>query len=151
MGDVEIVMIADDDPRMADVHALRHEALFAPFGITREDGWDDSGVDKRHVVAILDGEVAGYASLLLEPDGTGHVRQVSVRPTLHGNGIGRDLMLACESEARRLGIDLLWLNARVTAEGFYHRVGYVTVSEETFPSGRTGMPHVRMEKPIRQR
>lgn len=148
MGDAEIVLIADDDPRMADVHALRHEALFAPFGIPREDGWDDAGADRRHIVAVLDGEVVGYASLLLEPDGTGHVRQVSVRPTLHGTGIGRDLMLACEAEAGRLGLRSIWLNARITAEGFYHRVGYTTVSDGTFPSGRTGMPHVRMEKPL---
>lgn len=145
--EITLAWIADDDPRMAEVHALRHEALFAPFGIAREDHWDDSGLDRHHVIALKDDEVVGYASLLLEPDGSGHIRQVSVRPALHRSGIGRALMTECEAEARRLRLPSVWLNARITAEGFYHRLGYETVSG-TFPSGRTGMPHVRMEKPF---
>jgi N-acetylglutamate synthase-like GNAT family acetyltransferase len=140
-----LVWIDADDPRMAEAHALRHEALFAPFGLARDDRWDDAGVDRRHLVALDEGTVVGYASLLLEADGTGHIRQVSVRPALQGRGIGRALMAECEAEARRLGLPLVWLNARVTAEGFYRRLGYTTVSG-TFPSGRTGVPHARMEK-----
>jgi N-acetylglutamate synthase-like GNAT family acetyltransferase len=96
-------------------------------------------------VALDEGTGVGYAALLLEADGTGHIRQVSVRPALQGRGIGRALMAECEAEARRLGLPLVWLNARMTAEGFYRRLGYTTVSG-TFPSGRTGVPHVRMEK-----
>lgn len=151
MRSVEIRLIAEDDPRMADVHALRHEALFAPFGIVRDDAWDDAGADRRHVVALVEGAVVGYASLLLEPDGQGRIRQVSVAPALHGNGVGRALMAGCEAEALRCGCTRLWLNARVTAEGFYLRLGYVTVSDGTFSSGRTGVPHVRMEKPVQVR
>ena len=137
--------ISSEDPRMSEVHELRHEALFAPFGLPRDDRWDDDGADRRHVVALRDGAVVGYASLLLEPDGTGHVRQVSVRDALRGSGVGRALMAEVAAEARRLGLTGVWLNARVTAEGFYRRLGYRNVSEAPFPSGRTGVPHVRME------
>lgn len=143
--DVRLEWIEVDDPRMAAVHDLRHEALFAPFGIPRDDGWDDLGVDRRHVIAVLDGEVVGYASLLLAEDGTGHVRQVCVRPLLHGGGVGSVIMREVDAEGGRLGLSLLWLNARVTAEAFYRRLGWQTVSG-VFPSGRTGVPHVRMEK-----
>lgn len=136
--------IQPDDPRMAQVHELRHEALFAPFGLPRDDRWDDSGEEKRHVIAELDGRVVGYASLLLG-DGTGHVRQVSVRNDMRRAGIGSAIMRAIDEEGERLGLTLLWLNARVTAEPFYRSLGWQTVSEK-FPSGRTGVPHVRMEK-----
>lgn len=134
-----------DDARMAEAHAVRHEALFEPFGLPRDDRWDDAGEDRRHLVAMRDERVAGYACLLLEPDGTGHVRQVSVRPNLQGLGIGSALMREVEAEALRLGVRLLWLNARVTAQPFYASLGWVTLPG-VFPSGRTGMPHVRMEK-----
>ncbi len=144
-----LAWIAADDPRMVDVHALRHEALFAPFGLVRDDGWDDAGSDRRHLVSLSEGVVVGYTCLLIGNDGSGHVRQVSVRPDLQGAGIGRAMMEEAEREALRLGLALLWLNARITAEGFYHRLGYVTVSDSTFPSGRTGMPHVRMERRLR--
>ncbi len=147
MADAVFAWVAADDPCMAAVHELRHEALFAPFGIARDDRWDDKGEDRRHVVAAIDGAIVGYASLILPGDGTGHVRQVSVRPSLQRSGIGGALMREVEAEARRLGLELLWLNARHTAESFYHRLGYRTVSGR-FPSGRTGIPHVRMELPL---
>lgn len=130
---------------MSEVHALRHEALFAPFGIARDDRWDDDGEDRLHLAATRDGRVVGYACLLLDAEGNGHIRQVSVWPRLQHSGIGRALMIEIEAEAVRRGLPLLWLNARHTAETFYHRLGYATVSG-TFPSGRTGIPHVRMEK-----
>jgi GNAT superfamily N-acetyltransferase len=146
---VELAWIGADDPRMAEVHGLRHESLFAPFGLPRDDRWDDEGADRRHLVALLDGAVVGYASLLLgeAERGSGHVRQVSVRPGEQRSGIGSALMGEVEAEASRLGLRTLWLNARTTAEPFYRSLGWTTVSD-VFPSGRTRVPHVRMEKPL---
>jgi len=100
-----------------------------------------------HIAAFRDGKLVGYANMLLKPDGTGHVRQVSVLPELQGGGVGSALMTGIEDEARRRGIALLTLNARTTAEGFYTRIGWRTVSD-VFPFGRAGVPHVRMEKRI---
>lgn len=144
---VDLAWIDADDPRMTAVHALRHEALFAPFGLSRDDRWDDAGEDRCHLIALAEDRVVGYACLLLDADGSGHVRQVSVWPGLQRSGVGRALMLEIDAEAVRRGLPLVWLNARVTAEPFYHRVGYERVSA-TFSSGRTGVPHVRMEKQI---
>jgi len=178
--------IAPDEPLMREVHALRHAVLFAPFGLERNDTWDDAGADRLHLVALspeaggAEGstlaadpaggaeeatraadpaateetmaargpELVGYASLLLEPDGTAHVRQLSVRTDRQRRGIGRALMREAEAEATRRDVPLIWLNARVTAEAFYHRLGYATVTG-VFPSGRTNLPHVRMEKQLR--
>jgi hypothetical protein len=130
---------------MPEVDELRHEVLFAPFGFGRDDRWDDAGADRRHLVALAGERLVGYASLLLEPDGSGHVRQVCVTQAMQGRGVGAVIMAEVEAEAARLGIEAVWLNARVTAERFYLRLGYATVSGE-FPSGRTGLPHVRMER-----
>ncbi len=147
MQDIVLEWLDPSDPRMAQAHALRHEVLFAPFGIPRDDRWDDEGADRLHIAAFRDGELVGYANMLLNPDGTGHVRQVSVLPELQRSGVGRALMEGIEDEARRRGIARLSLNARTTAEGFYARIGWRTVSD-VFPFGRTGVPHVRMEKRI---
>ncbi|MHB1136147.1 MAG: GNAT family N-acetyltransferase [Coriobacteriia bacterium] len=148
MAPCTLEWIEATDPRMAEVHAVRHEALFAPFGIPRDDRWDDEGADRWHLAALVDGHVVGYACLVLDPGGAGHVRQVSVSTNAREQGIGRALMLEVEAEARRRELRLLWLNARCTAEGFYHGLGWRTVSG-VFPSGRTGVPHVRMEWPLR--
>ena len=145
MSSIALQWIEATDPRMAEVHAVRHEALFAPFGIPRDDRWDDDGVDRCHLVALSGGRVVGYACLVLDPDGAGHVRQVSVLERVRKQGVGRWLMLEVEHEAQRRGLSLLWLNARCAAEGFNLRLGWRTVSG-VFPSGRSGVPHVRMEK-----
>lgn len=147
MQGIVLEWLEPDDPRMAEAHALRHEVLFAPFGIPRDDRWDDEGADRLHLAAFRDGRLVGYANMLLDPDSTGRVRQVSVLPELQGYGVGRALMAGIEDEARRRGIVRLSLNARTTAEGFYIRLGWRTVSD-VFPFGRTGVPHVRMEKRI---
>ena len=87
----------------------------------------------------------GYACLLTEGS-EGQVRQVSVAFDRQGSGVGRDLMIETERHARTLGITRLQLNARLKAEPFYHRLGWVTLPGDPFPSGRTNLLHVAMEK-----
>lgn len=145
MVDIVLEWIPTDDPRMAEVSEVRHVALFEPFGLPRVDTWNDDIAGARHLIASVDGSVAGYACLIVEGS-TGQVRQVCVLPRLRGAGVGRVLMTEVVEEARRLSLDRLWLNARVTAEDFYVRLGWV-VTSEAFPFGRTGVSHVRMEYP----
>lgn len=143
---LELRWIEADDPLMQQVHALRHEALFAPFGLPRDDRWHDAGADRLHLVALLGAEVVGYTCMLLNQEGGAHLRQVSVAPAVQRGGIGSALMAECEAEAIRRRIPYLWLDARITAEPFYRRLGWITVSPEPFACGRTTVPHVRMEK-----
>ncbi|MDZ4655220.1 MAG: GNAT family N-acetyltransferase [Coriobacteriia bacterium] len=138
--------IETHDSRMAEVDELRYVALYEPFGIPRGDAWNDDVPGVRHLIVLVDAIVVGYACLIIEAD-RGQVRQVSVSPRLRDTGIGRSLMAEVAEEARRLGLSLVWLNARTTVEDFYHRLGWVTTSGE-FPFGRTGVAHVRMEYPL---
>ena len=60
-----------------------------------------------------------------------------------GLGVGRTLFAHAMSEARRRNPAwLMWCNARVSAIGFYERVGWGVVSEE-FEIPSAG-PHVKM-------
>ena len=75
---------------------------------------------KRMVfVALADNRIVGTASL----DGQ-VVRTVFVRPQLHGQGIGRQLMNTVEQTAKRLGVEILSVPSSVTAERFYQKLGY---------------------------
>lgn len=143
--DLTLREIEPDDPLMRQVDTLRHETLFAPFGLPRDDNWDDAGNDRCGIVALVGDEVVGYASLVLDGNGVGHVRQVCVKTVLQRGGIGSAVMREVEAEAVRRGLSSIWLHARTSAEPFYHRLGWSTVSG-VFPSGRTQLPHVRMEK-----
>jgi N-acetylglutamate synthase-like GNAT family acetyltransferase len=141
----ELRWLAPTDPLMHQVDDLRFEVLFGPFGVRRNDMWNDAHPDVHRLAAVENGLVIGYSCLLV--DGReGQVRQVSVAFQRQRSGVGRALMLETERHARTLGLRRLYLNARLKAEPFYHRIGWTTLPGNPFPSGRTNLLHVAMEK-----
>lgn len=63
------------------------------------------------------------------------VRQIYVRPELHGAGVAEQLMALAMARARELGLEGLWLgtskvNARAIA--FYRKQGFVEQGERVF-------------------
>jgi ribosomal protein S18 acetylase RimI-like enzyme len=59
-------------------------------------------------------------------------------PDMQGRGAGRALVAEGDRVAAAAGAALMWCNARVTARGFYERLGYVAVGDafELPASGR---------------
>jgi GNAT superfamily N-acetyltransferase len=58
-----------------------------------------------------------YTQLLAVPDGA------------RGQGLGRALMLAAETEARQRGCAQAWVDTIFGARGFYERLGYTVFGE----------------------
>jgi GNAT superfamily N-acetyltransferase len=67
------------------------------------------------------------------------LRGMATDPEVRNQGLGRMILEAAEAELRRRQCDLLWFNARVSAEGFYRRLGY-DVIENIFDIACIG-PH----------
>lgn len=59
-------------------------------------------------------------------------------------GLGQKIIIAAEAELKKRHCDLLWFNARVSAEGFYRKLGYTAI-EEIFNIDTIG-PHKIMYK-----
>lgn len=73
----------------------------------------------------------GCCSLaVLTPD-LAEVRSLAVRPEASGRGIGRQLVLACVSEARRLGLRRVF--ALTLVPDFFQRCGFVLTSLGRLP------------------
>lgn len=144
---VRLEWVASQDARMKAACDLRHEVLMAPFGVPRDDEWGDGDAASSHLLA-LDGErVVGYARLIML-DGEAKIRQVAVAFDRQRSGIGSALIEETCRRAAAQGARRAYLNARLPAVPFYERLGFAVVSDEPFPSGRTGQPHVRMERRI---
>lgn len=141
---VRLLWVEHDDPVMAAVTELRWEVLMQPFGVLRDDDWGDADPASYHLVAMDLDTVIGY-SRLIDAKGSGQIRQVAVAFDRQNSGIGSALLAETVRKARELGLHPVFLNARTRAQGFYERLGFVSVTPEPFPYGRTGMPHVRME------
>jgi N-acetylglutamate synthase-like GNAT family acetyltransferase len=135
--------MAGDDPLMAEVATLCYETLHAPFGVSRNDDWDNMDPASTHLVALAEGHVVGYARLIIERD-WGHIRQLAVYPEWRGRGIGSRLVQILVALSRYIGLRGVYLNARLAAVSLYRRQGFKQVGGE-FRMPRTYLQHVRME------
>ena len=140
---IELRYLAGDDPLMREVLDLCYETLHRPFNVSRSDDWGNLEPGSYHLVALTDGRVVGYARLLTEVGG-GHVRQVAVAETHRRRGIATALLRELIARADSLGMELLYLNARLLAVTLYEGVGFV-VTSGVFKMPRTWVDHVRME------
>lgn len=82
-------------------------------------------------VAVVDGEVVGYSSLILNPDRTvGAVGNNAVAPDWRRRGIGRALVLRAIEEIRSHGVESLEVSTMhqdTGARALYAQLGFVEV------------------------
>lgn len=83
------------------------------------------------VAADASGRVLGCAALRVFTAQLAELGSLAVDEAAHGLGVGRKLVEAVEAEARLLGIGTVF--ALTLQDGFFHRLGYRTVSKEMFP------------------
>lgn len=133
-----LVRIADAD----EVRPLRMAVLRPGLPVAPSDY--DERPDTRHVAAIVGGEVVGCASVFPSPyydePKAWQLRGMAVSGALQGAGIGAQVLLGAVDVVRDAGAPLLWANARVTALGFYERLGFEVVGEE-YLHGPLALPH----------
>jgi GNAT superfamily N-acetyltransferase len=95
------------------------------------------------VVCIHENELVGTASL----DGN-RVRNVFVDIDMHKKGIGRMLMADIEAHAREKNLISVYLHAGLSAEGFYHKLGYKTIRRIDRELDGIPLPVIKMEKDL---
>ena len=65
-----------------------------------------------------------------------YTQLLAVPEAARGQGLGRQLMLAAEDEARRRGCHHAWVDTIFGARGFYERLGYTVFGElPAYPPG----------------
>jgi ribosomal protein S18 acetylase RimI-like enzyme len=144
---VVLRFVSGDAPVMRRVADLCYDTLHRPFGVERNDAWNEMDPASVHLVALDGDRLTGYARLLFEGR-WGHVRQVTVVADHRHRGIASALVSALVDEARARGSDGVYLNARSRAVGMYERLGF-RIAGGTFRMPRTWLPHVRMEQRLR--
>lgn len=140
-------ILVADAPCGSDLYrqslALREAILRQPLGLTltEEERADDA--HRQHFCAVAHGAVLGSVSLKPLDSATLQLRQMAVAEDRRRKRIGTRLLARAEEWAREEGYLLIVLNARLGAEIFYARHGYLAQGE---PFDENTVPHARMTK-----
>jgi ribosomal protein S18 acetylase RimI-like enzyme len=138
-----IMQIDYGSPKYEQMLKLRDEILRRPLGLIYTA--EDLEPDKQDILiaAFDDGPIIGCCILRDEGDGTIRLRQMAVKNTQQGKGIGQQIMRFAETVARDKGFKKLTMHARDTAIGFYEKQGYKVVGKGFT---EVTIPHHKMEK-----
>ncbi len=132
----------------AVILALRASVLRSHRSVLESIYAEDDLPTTFHVLAQLGYAQVGCCTGLLAnqplcPQATYQLRGMAVHPGFQGQGIGACLLARFEAEARQRGATTVWCNARVSAQPFYARQGWVAVGD-IFES--VELPHIVMYK-----
>ncbi|MFD0697260.1 GNAT family N-acetyltransferase [Paenibacillus sp. GCM10027628] len=110
------------------------------------DEKDESPAACHHVLMVDEERPVATARWYFYEDKTAKFQRVAVLKEYRGKGLGKQLILEMEQQARELDAQFAILDAQCQAEGFYSQLGYRVISEEPFYDA--DILHVRMKKPL---
>ena len=136
-------IITTHDPEYEQEKKLRNRILRLPLGLALSEQ-DVRGEENQLHLVVLDGRGTLIGCVLVAFfEKTARIRQMAIEEPYQGRGIGTELMKRLEQALRERNVFKATLHARMTARGFYEKLGYSAVSG-TFTE--VTIPHVAMEK-----
>ncbi|MCA9019285.1 MAG: GNAT family N-acetyltransferase, partial [Planctomycetaceae bacterium] len=92
-----------------------------------------------------EGQIVAYVLAVPLTAECAKLRQMAVAVTCQGQGLGRRLLELVEKSLKQKGFQVLELDARKEAVGFYEKLGYAVEGDEFIS---VTIPHRRMTKSI---
>ena len=121
---------------------LRKEVFVQEQGIDPALDWDAEDAHCVHAVLCNHlGVAVATGRLLPSHQGVAKLGRMAVLRRLRETGLGRQVLLALVAQARQRGDAQVLLHAQRNAQGFYHRLGFVTQGE---PFEEAGIGHIAM-------
>ena len=133
-------------PEYEKMLRLRYDLLRKPLGLSFDPVELEKEKEDVLMGAFEDDRLLGCCLLTKTDAKTVRLRQMAVPNNMQGKGIGRALMIFAENIARDMGYQTLMMHARITATGFYEKMGYVKNDGQFI---EVTIPHVVMEKRLR--
>jgi len=121
---------------------LRKEVFVQEQGIDPALEWDEEDAHCVHAVLCNHlGVPVATGRLLPSHQGVAKIGRMAVLRRLRETGLGRQVLLALVAQARLRGDTQVLLHAQRSAQGFYHRLGFVAQGE---PFEEAGIGHIAM-------
>ncbi len=126
MSEDVVIQHSFGDRELARVRTLRYEILRKPLGMPPSGTIfpGDENDSTIHLLALLDNELVGCASLFVDDSDAIQLRGMAVALPWQRRGIGNRIVETAKEIAISKGKSL-WCNARFPAIGFYARQGWI--------------------------
>ena len=126
--------------------ALRNKVMRIPLGLDIYK--EDFSFERECVIlGMFEGERLLGVGVMSEKGTRCKLEYLCVDLELQQGGIGRALLSRLEELAAQRGGETMWMDARVSAEGFYKKQGYQGVGE-IFLLDYAPVEHIVMEKSL---
>ena len=130
--------------------ALRIEVFVKEQNVPIELELDDKDHSDNtvHIGYFNDNKLIGVARLIDMDKDVIHIGRVVIDKEYRGKGIGRELIIGCETTAKNIlkREIIIELSAQIQAEKFYESLGYNRVNDKIYLDA--GIEHVDMRKVI---
>ena len=130
--------------------ALRIEVFVKEQNVPIELELDDKDHSDNtvHIGYFNDNKLIGVARLIDMDKDVIHIGRVVIDKEYRGEGIGRELIIGCETTAKNIlkREIIIELSAQIQAEKFYESLGYNRVNDKIYLDA--GIEHVDMRKVI---
>ncbi|HEX8667428.1 MAG TPA: GNAT family N-acetyltransferase [Allosphingosinicella sp.] len=130
--------------RVGAVHYTPEQVRAWSPAVPDEAGFRARGGDGRLLLVAVDGEGEPLAYGDVEADG--HIGHLYCRPDVAGSGITAALYDRLEAEARRQGIERLYVEASEPARRFFTRRGFSVLHRRDFQLRGVAIHNYAMEK-----
>jgi len=140
-------VIVTSDEQLKQCLAVRMEVFVKEQQVPPDlevDEFDASWEACRHFMLLDGSKPVAAGRYRMYDEHTAKLQRIAVLSSYRGHGLGRQLIELMEREISGHHISAIILDAQLSAEAFYRRLGYMTESEETFLDA--GILHVRMKK-----
>jgi predicted GNAT family N-acyltransferase len=131
------------------IQQVRRTVFIEEQRIDERDEWDELDPVVTHAL-VFDQSASAKRDAVgtgrLEP--TGKIGRVAVLPQYRGTGAGVAVMRRLLDLAAERGFNEVYLNAQVSAAGFYERLGFRADGPEF---DEVGIPHQRMRRAVGKR
>ncbi len=126
---------------------LRNNYLRKPIGLVLSEADTQNEDKQQHFGVMMEAQLVACAVIKPVDARTAKLRQMLVIPPFQGADVGSFLVQQIEYSIIQRGFEEIHVNARVSASGFYNKLGYF---QQGLPFIEVGIPHIMMIKSIKQ-
>ena len=138
-----LIKRVESEAEMEAAIGVRFRVFVSEQAVPPEEELDEADATATHAIALSGVETIGTGRLLHQDDTTAVIGRMAVDLEYRRRGVGGQILLYLEEEARSQGYRSSVLHAQEYVKSFYASHGYVEHGEVFM---EVGIPHVEMRK-----